>query len=87
MAVPCLSSQTVGTFCFSLLKPSVTTLWEAQATWKAHVDARINSPSWVKPSLHPGQGNGDLLQYSCLENLMDRGAWSMGSQSQTQWSN
>ena len=23
----------------------------------------------------PGEGNGNLLQYSCLENLMDRGAW------------
>ena len=23
----------------------------------------------------PGEGNGDPLQYSCLENAMDRGAW------------
>ena len=23
----------------------------------------------------PGKGNGYPLQYSCLENLMDRGAW------------
>ena len=23
----------------------------------------------------PGGGNGDPLQYSCLENPMDRGAW------------
>ena len=23
----------------------------------------------------PGEGNGKLLQYSCLENLMDRKAW------------
>ena len=23
----------------------------------------------------PGVGNGNLLQYSCLENSMDRGAW------------
>ena len=22
-----------------------------------------------------GEGNGNLLQYSCLENYMDRGAW------------
>ena len=22
-----------------------------------------------------GEGNGNPLQYSCLENLMDRGAW------------
>ena len=23
----------------------------------------------------PGEGNGNLLQYYCLENPMDRGAW------------
>ena len=23
----------------------------------------------------PGKGNGNLLQYSCPENSMDRGAW------------
>ena len=23
----------------------------------------------------PGEGNGNPLQYSCLENLMERGAW------------
>ena len=25
--------------------------------------------------ISPGEGNGNRLQYSCLENLMDRGAW------------
>ena len=23
----------------------------------------------------PGRGNGNTLEYSCLENSMDRGAW------------
>ena len=23
----------------------------------------------------PGEGNVNLLQYSCLENFMDRGSW------------
>ena len=23
----------------------------------------------------PGEGNGNSLQFSCLENSMDRGAW------------
>ena len=23
----------------------------------------------------PGEGNGNLLQYSCMENPMDGGAW------------
>ena len=29
-------------------------------------------PSWGRS---PGEGNGNPLQYSCLENPMDRGAW------------
>ena len=28
---------------------------------------------WVRRS--PGKGHGNPLQYSCLENAMDRGAW------------
>ena len=28
---------------------------------------------WVEKI--PGEGHGYPLQYSCLENLMDRGAW------------
>ena len=27
----------------------------------------------------PGEGNGNSLQYSCLENPMDRGAWQVQS--------
>ena len=26
---------------------------------------------------YPGRGNGNPLQYSCLENSMDRGAWQV----------
>ena len=36
----------------------------------------------------PGEGNGNPLQYSCLENPLDRGAWrlqSMGSQKSQTW--
>ena len=29
-------------------------------------------PGWGR---FPGGGNGNLLQYSCLENSVDRGAW------------
>ena len=39
----------------------------------------------------PGGGNGNPLQYSCLENPMDRGAWQATvhgiAKSQTQLSN
>jgi len=27
------------------------------------------------PGRSPGEGNGNPLQYSCLENYMDREAW------------
>ena len=29
-------------------------------------------PGWERS---PREGNGNPLQYSCLENFMDRGAW------------
>ena len=29
-------------------------------------------PGWERPL---GEGNDNLLQYSCLDNPMDRGAW------------
>jgi len=29
-------------------------------------------PGWRRS---PGEGNGNPLQYSCLENSTDRGAW------------
>ena len=38
----------------------------------------------------PEEGNGNQLQYSCLGNLIDRGAWwatVLGLQVQTQLSN
>ena len=35
------------------------------------VDALTSEP----PGKPPGEGNGTLFQYSCLENPMDRGAW------------
>ena len=34
-------------------------------------------PGWGRS---PGGGHGNPLQYSCLKNLMDRGAWSIESQ-------
>ena len=34
--------------------------------------------NWIARSgRSPGVGNGNPLQYSCLENSMDRGAWRM----------
>ena len=33
----------------------------------------------------PGEGNDDPLQYSCLRNPMDRGAWWGWEESDTDW--
>ena len=35
-------------------------------------ETQVQSLGWEHP---PGEGNGNPLQYSCLENLMDGGAW------------
>ena len=35
-------------------------------------DIQVQTLDWEDS---PGEGNGNLLQYSCLENPMDRGAW------------
>ena len=34
-----------------------------------------NSGSVLSSERSPGRGNGNLLQYSCLGNPMDKGAW------------
>ena len=45
----------------------------------------------IFPCMSPGEGNGNPLQYSCLENFMDRGAWQATvcgiTKSQTQMNN
>ena len=37
--------------------------------------ANAGDPRERDVGLIPGVGNGNLLQYSCLENSMDMGAW------------
>ena len=36
-------------------------------------ETQVQSVPWL--GRFPGGGNGNLLQYSCQENPMDRGAW------------
>ena len=35
----------------------------------------LEAKVWIHLACPSGEGNGTLLQYSCLENPMDRGAW------------
>ena len=38
--------------------------------------ANAGDEGWIPgPGTSPGGVNGNLLQYSCLETPMDRGAW------------
>ena len=48
---------------------------EKQGGWEqvSREDTRRKFDSWVRKT--PGEGNGNPLQYSCLGNPMDRGAW------------
>ena len=47
------------------------------AVVKQHASAEdVGDPGSIPGSGRcPGEGNGNPLQYSCLENTMDRGAW------------
>ena len=49
----------------SLVAQMVKNLFAMQETW-------VQSLGWEDS---PGEGNGNPLQYSCLENPMDKGAW------------
>ena len=44
---------------------------------KTHANAEDSGDTGLIPGLRRsfGERNGNPLQYSCLENLMDRGAW------------
>ena len=55
-------------------------LWASQVALVAkspHVRAEYLRDAGSIPGLgrSPGEGNGNPLQYSCLENPMDKGAW------------
>ena len=41
----------------------------------AHVGGIRDAGSIPEPGRSPGEGNGNPLQYSCLGDSMDRGAW------------
>ena len=40
-----------------------------------HEDSKITEAQSLCREDSPGEGNGNPVQYSCLENPMDRGAW------------
>ena len=69
----------MSTSLFSLLK-----LLTDQVVYRASLVSSVGKESAynagdpgsiLRSGRYPGEGNGNPLRYSCLENLMDRGAW------------
>ena len=50
----------------------LATLWDPAPLLPAQLRVQWTGPD---PLASPGEGNGNLLQYSCLDNPMDRRAW------------
>ena len=46
--------------------------WLSDKESVGHAGDSDSVPGWGRS---PGEGNGNPLQYSCVENPMDRGAW------------
>ena len=49
--------------------------WRAAIHGVAKSQTRLKRLSSSSSTWFNGEGNGNPLQYSCLENSMDRGAW------------
>ena len=64
---------------------------EIKRNWLYWIERKMEKIHLVQTSSSSGEGNGNPLQHSCLENPMDRGAWWTavhgGAKSQTQLSN
>ena len=57
---------------------SLSVMYNSATPWTAASQASLsitNSLSLLKLMSIDGEGNGSPLQYSCLENPMDGGAW------------
>ena len=55
-----------------------SSLWGFFHNTPLHPFRNLIKLAWIY-HLHSGEGNGSSLQYSCLENPMDRGAWQAKS--------
>ena len=68
-------------FCPSLLLIAINMILTRKRGFHGGSDGKESACNAGDPDLipvlgrSPGEGNGSPLQYSCLENPMDRGAW------------
>ena len=49
--------------------------WLCVTLWDPMNPIEFFKPEYYDPNEYQGEGNGTPLQYSCLENPMDGGAW------------
>ena len=81
-AVNCMGFPLYVTCCLSLAAFNILSLclifvvgFPRGSDGKAYAYNVGDSGSIPGSGRSPGEGNGNLLQYSCLENSMDGGAW------------
>ena len=71
-SLPGLNAQ--GPASSKRLEPN-NSLQEGQPQWLSGKEAAYNAGDSGSMGRSPGEGHGNPLQCSCLENPMDRGAW------------
>ena len=72
-----ISTYLLSLLCHPVLPVSITIIWGFPGGSEVKVSAwnagDLGSiPGWGRS---PGKGNGNPLQYSCLEHPMEGGAW------------
>ena len=77
----CLKSHRSFNFFPVIPSTHIRTSFHGSSVGKESACRSVGDPGSIPGSgRSPGEGDGSPLQYSCLENLMDRGLQSMGSQ-------
>ena len=73
----CWATRKVLNYTHSNIKSTTVTIF-SNPWWLSGKESACNAGDWgLIPGLgrSPGEGSGNPLQYSCLENPMDREAW------------
>ena len=77
VSLMCMPSSGIAGSYGSSISSFLRNLWSFSGGSDGKVSAHNEGDPGLIPGLErpPGEGNGNPLQYSCLENSMDGGAW------------
>ena len=77
VSLVCMPSSGIAGSYGSSISSFLVNLWSFPGGSDGKVSAHNEGDPGLIPGLErpPGEGNGNPLQYSCLENSMDGGAW------------